>query len=576
MTLAAFLFVLLLGSNAPRVDEWEFIPALLGEEPVWAWIWAPLNEHRMPLPRFVYYWLFQLTHDFRAGMVLQVVLLSALARGLMTLAAGLRGGPDWVDLFFPLSLLHFGHWENIIMSYQLCFVLFCSLVTAMVVVAVRTRRETVFRSGLLVSLLLLLAAMTGGAGIILIPPVGAWLVYLAVLLWRSGRTGRAAVLLAPVSLVAVYLGVYLALYEKPRDLTPSHDPLAVIMVTGEVLAMAPGVGTSGVWWLVAAVEGVIGVVSVVLLVRAGGDAAERPAATGLIAAAAGLAGVSLAVGISRASLGAEMGIWSRYSMLSWPLLAAAFLAWVKMGKRGVPMILCVASVLALPTNTISGLLAARAAHEINRQMESDSRAGDSAEDIVRNRFPDSMNGGQEERGIRDIPLLRVANVGIFGDHKPLDGLSWLIVACVAVMAAIGLGRWLWHLGKAVRTEHAREFFRLQHERFEHQIVAKAAETGLPRGLRWLSCRITGDALLVRDHSNGGIVALVPVVIQFEPIEGSDMVDVPAAREPRPATAVFTFSSGTWETSGKIVFNHTPEQTVAAYGPQFRVIQHGHH
>jgi hypothetical protein len=119
-------------------------------------------------------------------------------------------------------------------------------------------------------------------------------------------------------------------------------------------------------------------------------------------------------------------------------------------------------------------------------------------------------------------------------------------------------------------------FRLQHERFEEQLLKSASATGLPRGLKWLSCQIIGDAVLVRDNVTRGIVALVPVIIHFEPIEGSDMVDVPAAREPRPATAVFSFARGTWETSGKIVFNHTPEQTVTAFAYQFRIIHHGHH
>jgi hypothetical protein len=148
---------------------------------------------------------------------------------------------------------------------------------------------------------------------------------------------------------------------------------------------------------------------------------------------------------------------------------------------------------------------------------------------------------------------------------------WMLAVLAGLVLALGLGRWLRQFWQAVHAERARELFRLQHERFEEQLLKLAAATGLPRGLTWLSCRITGDALLVRDHQTHGILALVPVLIQFEPQPDSDMVDVPAAREPRPATAVFSFSHSDWETSGKIVFNHTPEQTAAAYAPQFRVI-----
>ena len=157
----------------------------------------------------------------------------------------------------------------------------------------------------------------------------------------------------------------------------------------------------------------------------------------------------------------------------------------------------------------------------------------------------------------------------------LDPL-WIAGGLVsAVIVALGV-RWVWRLGKAVMAERARELFRLQHERFEEMLLQAAGATGLPRGLTWARCQITGDALLVRDLATRGIVALVPVVIEFAPQEGSDMADNPAAREPRPATAVFTFHRGTWETSGRVIFNHTPEQAVAAFAPQFRVIPHGHH
>ena len=158
----------------------------------------------------------------------------------------------------------------------------------------------------------------------------------------------------------------------------------------------------------------------------------------------------------------------------------------------------------------------------------------------------------------------------------MNEFYWWVGSALAVVMAALVSRWLWQLMKAVKAERARELFRLQHERYEEQLLVRAAATGLPRGLRWCACRIRGDAVLVRDLSTGGIVALVPVVIEFEPNEGSDMVDVPAAREPRLATAVFSFVGRTWNTTGKVVFNHTPEQTVTAFAPQFRIIHHGQH
>jgi hypothetical protein len=153
---------------------------------------------------------------------------------------------------------------------------------------------------------------------------------------------------------------------------------------------------------------------------------------------------------------------------------------------------------------------------------------------------------------------------------------WWWVGGGAVLLALAAlaARWLWLLGRAVHVERCRELFRLQHERFEEQLLKAASSTGLPRGLRWVKCSITGDAVLVRDTATGGVVALVPVQIDFLPAEGGDMEDVPAAREPRPATAVFTFHKGAWHTAGRVVFNHTPDQTITAFPELQRLPDHG--
>jgi len=140
---------------------------------------------------------------------------------------------------------------------------------------------------------------------------------------------------------------------------------------------------------------------------------------------------------------------------------------------------------------------------------------------------------------------------------------WLAGAAGLVLLALA-ARWLWHLGRAVQVERARELFRLQHERFEEHVLTAAAATGKPRGLTWAACLITGDAVLARAAA-GGIVALVPVEVRFEPVAGSDMEENPMAREPRPATAVFTFARGSWHTDGRVVFNLDPVRAAATFG-----------
>ncbi|AMV29106.1 hypothetical protein VT84_32225 [Gemmata sp. SH-PL17] len=417
MTLGAFAFVAFIGTNAPYADEWEFVPALLGDEPAGPWLWQQHNEHRMLLPRVVVLTYFRLTHDFRTGMVLQVAMLSALALVLMRLADKLRGKPHWADVFFPISLLHIGHWENFVMGYQVCFAMFAVFATALVVVALRITRENAFRSGAIAGACLLLLALTGGSGLVVVPPVSAWIAFVAVSVWRGGSKGRAVLLLVLAVLPLAYLGVYFQDYHKPPLHPPlSTDPIAVGSVTGEVLAMSFGVGLSGVWWAGAGGVLVVGVLTLAVLVPQWKEPRARLSIAGLIAVAAGVTGVALAIGLGRAGFpgGDEMGLWSRYSLLSWPLLAATYLVWVKLGRKWVPVALCVASALAFPGNTGIGMKNGSVIAEHYGGIAAQAQSGLTAEQIVTGEpFTVSHQSGQPERVLRAIPLLRRDRIGIF-------------------------------------------------------------------------------------------------------------------------------------------------------------------
>lgn len=428
-TFVAGSFVLMLGTNAPYADEWEFVPILVGENPddnpILPWLWQQHNEHRLPLPRAVYLVLFKLTHDFRAGMFLQVAMLSALAFFLMRYAVRLRGKPHWADAFFPISMLHIGHWENFIMGYQICFVLFAALVAALAVVALRITRENAFRSGVIAGTLLMLIALTGGSGLAVILPVAAWLMFVAVSVWRGGRKDRAALLVLLAALPVAYLGVYFVGYEKPAGHPElGTNPLEVAPRVGAVLALAPGVGLSPLWWAVCIGELVLGVWTILLLVRRGRG--EYLSTSGLIAVAAGVAGVSLAIGMARAEWDIEKQLlmFSRYSLLTWPLLATTYLVWVRFGRKWVPIGLCVVAAAAFPGNTGTGMFNGAAIRGEYSEIEGDIVRGRTAEEIVAreqkryNSKPDNEKPAivlqtVDDRSVKGIPMLRKARIGIF-------------------------------------------------------------------------------------------------------------------------------------------------------------------
>ena len=410
MTLGGLAFVFFFGTNMPWGDEWMFVPAVVDAEPTGPWLWRQHNEHRLPLTRAVYYAVFQVFRDYRAAMYAQVVLLSALSLGLMAVAARLRGRPAWADAFFPISLLNLGHWENFIMGYQLFFVIFTVLAAGLAVVAARATRATAFRSGVAAGLLLWMAMLSGAFGLALVPAVGLWLLYLAGVVWATDARWKAVVLVAFVAVAGAYFVPYFDGYHRPSHHPEiNRDPLVVLPMTGVVLSLAVGVGVSWVWWLVAVGEVVLGVATVVMLLRRPAD--ERPASLGLIAVAAGIFAMALTIAAARGAWEYEqVKGWSRYSHLVWPLLGAAYLAWVKAGDRRVPALLCAVAVAALPTNTGTGIWIGAAARDQYRLIEDDLRAGRPAEAIVRERFPDTPHEVAPDGGRVGIPLLRDAGV----------------------------------------------------------------------------------------------------------------------------------------------------------------------
>jgi hypothetical protein len=429
-TLAAVGFVTIVGTNAPYADEWEFVPVLVGEEPALPWLWQQHNEHRIPLPRLIYLVLFKLTHDFRSGMLAQVVVLSALALYLMRQAGRLRGRPHWADAFFPVSLLHVGHWENFVMGYQICFALFAALATGLVVVALRATTASAFRSGVTAGVLLMLLALTGGSGLAVVVPVSAWILYLAVRVWRGASKGRSLVLALCAVLPLVYLGAYFVDYHKPEGHPePSSDPIKVGRVVGQVLGVSFGMGLSGVWWIVFPALVVLGGWTVALLLgRWKTQPEERPGVVGLVAVAAGVTGVAVAIGIGRGGwddgmeLSRGMGLWSRYSLLTWPLLGATYLVWVKAGRKWVPIVLCVAAALAFPGNMGVGMWQGGKVKAEYSAIEADAATGLSAEQIVDGedrrlkQFPETtaiVLQKVDGRSVRGIPMLRKARIGIF-------------------------------------------------------------------------------------------------------------------------------------------------------------------
>ncbi|QDV73582.1 hypothetical protein [Botrimarina mediterranea] len=150
-------------------------------------------------------------------------------------------------------------------------------------------------------------------------------------------------------------------------------------------------------------------------------------------------------------------------------------------------------------------------------------------------------------------------------------MFWILfcIAVVAALVALAFGWLVLGVRRARKSQRTSAialaaFHRDRAELAESFRVAAEA-TGKPRGLAWKRCELADGAPLVAiDKATGELVALVGVTISFAAIPGGGMEEVEAVGDLRDATAVFHWREGCWQTEGRAVFNHSPEQTLKRY------------
>lgn len=393
LTLAAFAYVVSAGTNLPWGDEWDAVPVLTGHAPVRPWLYAADAGYRAPLSRALFYTLYQPGHDFRSGMASQVAILSVLSLGLIHFAARLRGRPHWADAFFPISLLHTGHWANLLAGSQVGFAVFLALVVGLGVVALRTTRQNAFRSGVMGGVLAAVLCLCGPFGLVLALAATAWLAYLVAVVWRTGPGWRSVVLatLALVPWACSAVGLI-----DGRTLPTSGVPDPRVAVAALAMAFGPGLG--GIGWAVGA--GIVLLLGVTLRVLPW-DADGRVSSLGLITLAAGLLLLTVLPG-----LGGGNGPLSRYAFLTWPLLGGVFLIWARRGEWGgkwVPVLLCATAGLGFPGNTGVGIVEGSKLHSELVEIQAEITLGVPAEAIAARHF----HGTPRKQAVtRAVPLLR--------------------------------------------------------------------------------------------------------------------------------------------------------------------------
>ena len=367
MTLIALACIVRYGRNIPLAEDWLMVPPMTGHEPHLAsWLWAQNNEHRSPLPRLILLGVLATTHDFRAGMVFNVLSLAGLAAAMILTARYLRSGVTRAsDAFFPLALLHLGDWENLVWAWQFQFVSSALLICALMLAIVRQRGAPTIGQSVIAALSLVLLPLTGASGLVFAIALAPWAAWVGMAQLREARAAhrsstRGALLLASAIAAPLLVGVYFIGYVRPWWNPPNPGPLPTLKTTLRFLALAWGAAARNAYAISIVAIVLVLAATLFVLVRALARArgAERQRAFGLLSFAGGCGVLALAIGWGRAATDMVSGMPMRYVLFAVPALCATYFIWelyaAESPRRWLEAALCVAMLVLLPWNTEAG------------------------------------------------------------------------------------------------------------------------------------------------------------------------------------------------------------------------------
>ncbi|MEW4567586.1 hypothetical protein AB1L88_06925 [Tautonia sp. JC769] len=422
MTAAAVGFVVRFGPVVPFYDDFAIIPALVGEQEVTpGYLWSQHFEHRVPLPRLVLLGVYRLSgDDFRAGMVAVVACLASLAAALMVALRSARGRWSYGDALFPILLLNWGHYSNLLWSWQIAFGL--STLLAVGAGALFAGRSGSVGSGTVIGLgaILVLLPLCAASGLVMVPPLVVWLIGLGVARLRSGRAGGWTAIAAAVPGLVVTVGYFIG-YERPPQIDRSPGIGAVVRTGLQFLAIGFGPIAGDAWRVGGMVALGLAVASAGLLgLTAWRRPDERARALGMLAVLAGFGMLAASLAWGRSGTNDRGGLEPRYVTLAAQIPCLAGLAWARFGPRVsgrlVYMFVFSGSLILLWPNTEIGLEQGR-----QRRVDSEGVVGDLRLGLppfaIAARHTGFLHSSHDDLG-RGLPLLVEAQTGVFRGARP--------------------------------------------------------------------------------------------------------------------------------------------------------------
>jgi hypothetical protein len=399
MMIVAMVSLLLYTKNFPRDEDWFLVPALTGNESNLAgWVWAQQenSEHRVPFPRIILLIVLFITQgNFKAGGVLNIMILGALALAMIITARKLRNRTTFPDAFFPIAFLHLGHSENLFWGWQLTQVLPTTLACCILLIIVIGHPVINPIAAVLAGVSLILLPLNGGNGLLYVPLLALWLLYFGAQQWRENRRdpkrGLAALSLIVSGALALGLtGLYFVGFEHRSWYAPPSTLTFWLETTIKFLAMAFGPIARSSWILSVTAMTAILLVTIVLTLRGAllQEGTEKRRAIGILIFVATIAQFALATSWGRAEAISQMfGFWPiRYALFAVPMLCAGFLvselyASFRFRRLFQSSLFCIVLVL-VPLNTLHGWNWTNWFLERHTALEQDLTSGTAVKELV--------------------------------------------------------------------------------------------------------------------------------------------------------------------------------------------------
>ena len=204
------------------------------------WAFSQHNEHRLFIQKLILGTLYRAIPDFRVGLYLNAGLLSTASASMILLARRLRGWTSVTDAVLPLSILNLGQSESFLLGLALTLILPAWISYELIVAMCRTSQSPGWWPSLVVGGLLVLLPLSGGSGLVMLPPLMLWLAGYVACGWWSGRDPGAWGRALGLGLLLTTLGVvafYLKGYERPAYHPATPSAWAACSTTLEFLSL---------------------------------------------------------------------------------------------------------------------------------------------------------------------------------------------------------------------------------------------------------------------------------------------------------------------------------------------------